>query len=72
MLNGLAELERELIHAGASESRSRAKARSVKMGRPYLNRHRHEEARKAFANGAATQTDLARKVFRSTIPGLDK
>lgn len=72
-LGGIAEFERELIRARTSEGRERAKARGVHMGRPpALTRHQREEARKALADGTATQADLARRfnVSQSTISRL--
>src|ERR1700758_5049611 len=40
VLGGLAEFERDLIHARTSEGRARAKARGVKLGRkPKLTDH---------------------------------
>ena len=45
ILGGLAEFERELIHARTSEGRERAKAQGVKMGRPpKLTPHQIKEA----------------------------
>ena len=45
VLGGLAEFERELIRARTSEGRERAKARGVKMGRPFkLTPHQQREA----------------------------
>ncbi|BDV36737.1 recombinase family protein [Methylocystis iwaonis] len=73
VLGGLAEFERDLIHARTGEGRERAKARGVHMGRPpALTRHQQEEARRALADGSATQADLARRfnVNRSTISRL--
>jgi hypothetical protein len=44
-LDGLAEFERGLIHARASEGRERAKARGVKLGcKPKLTEHQRCEA----------------------------
>jgi DNA invertase Pin-like site-specific DNA recombinase len=73
VLGGLAEFERELIRARTGEGRERANARGIHMGRPpALTRHQREEARKALAEGTATQADLARRfnVNRSTISRL--
>ncbi|WP_036296972.1 recombinase family protein [Methylosinus sp. PW1] len=73
VLGGLAEFERELIRARTGEGRERAKARGVHMGRPpALTRHQREEARKALADGTASQADLARRfnVSQSTISRL--
>jgi len=39
VLSGLAEFERELIRARTGESRARAKARGVKLGRRKLTAH---------------------------------
>ena len=50
VLGGLAEFERELIKARTKEGRDRAKARGVKLGRPFsLTHHQRSEiiARKA-------------------------
>jgi DNA invertase Pin-like site-specific DNA recombinase len=74
VLGGLAEFERDLIRARTGEGRERAKARGVHMGRPpALTRHQQEEARRALAEGSATQADLARRfnVNRSTISRLN-
>ena len=45
VLGGLAKFERDLIRAGTSEGRERAKARGVKLGRkPKLTDHQKPEA----------------------------
>ena len=44
MLGGLAEFERELIHARTSEGRARAKERGQSLGRPHkLTLHQRRE-----------------------------
>jgi DNA invertase Pin-like site-specific DNA recombinase len=44
VLGGLAEFERDLIHARTSEGRERATARGVKIGRPpKLTPHQRRE-----------------------------
>jgi DNA invertase Pin-like site-specific DNA recombinase len=64
-----AEFTRDLIRARTSESRARARARCVKMGRPRaLTRHQRAKTREALANGTATQADLARRFNASRIP----
>lgn len=73
VLGGLAEFERDLIRVRTGESRERAKARGVHIGRPpALTRHQRQEALAALAAGTATQTDLARRfnVSQSTISRL--
>jgi DNA invertase Pin-like site-specific DNA recombinase len=52
---GLAEFEKELIRARASEGRARAKARGVKLGRkPKLTEHQKREAiKRRDRNGEA-------------------
>ena len=73
VLGGLAEFERELIRARTGEGRERAKARGVHMGRPEkLTAHQKQDARKALADGTASQADLARRfnVSQSTISRL--
>jgi DNA invertase Pin-like site-specific DNA recombinase len=73
VLGGLAEFERELIRERTGEGRERAKARGQHMGRrPQLTPHQQAEARKALADGTATQADLARRfaVSQSTISRL--
>lgn len=72
VLAGLAEFERELIRARTSEGRVRAKARGVKLGRPFkLTAHQRKEAKTRKDNGEAL-TDIARSynVSHSTISRL--
>jgi len=72
VLGGLAEFERELIHARTSEGRKRAQAAGVKMGRPSkLDPFQQREARKRLAAGESPRT-VARSygVHRSTIERL--
>jgi DNA invertase Pin-like site-specific DNA recombinase len=72
MLAGLAEFERELIHARTSEGRKRAQANGVKMGRPSkLDPFQKREARKRLAAGESPRT-IGRSygVHRSTIERL--
>jgi DNA invertase Pin-like site-specific DNA recombinase len=72
MLAGLAEFERELIHARTSEGRKRAQAAGVKMGRPpKLTPFQQREARKRLAAGEAPRT-IGRSygVSRMTIERL--
>ena len=60
VLGGLAELERELILARTSDSRSRAMAKGVKFGRPpSLTPHKRREAIQRLTNGEV-QADVAR------------
>ena len=61
------------LGARTGEGRERAKARGQHMGRPpRLTPHQRAEARKALADGAASQADLARRfaVSQSTISRL--
>jgi DNA invertase Pin-like site-specific DNA recombinase len=72
ILAGLAEFERELIHARTSDGRARAKARGVKFGRPTaLTPHQRTEALQRLASGEA-QADVARtfNVSQATISRL--
>ena len=72
MLAGLAEFERELIHARTSEGRRRAQANGVKMGRPSkLSPFQQREARKRLATGESPRA-IGRSygVHRSTIERL--
>jgi DNA invertase Pin-like site-specific DNA recombinase len=72
ILAGLAEFERELIHARTSDGRVRAKARGVKFGRPIaLTPHQRTEALQRLASGEA-QADVARtfNVSQATISRL--
>ena len=60
VLGGLAEFERELIHARTGEGRTRAKARGVKSGRPRkMTPHQRQEALQRLAAGE-TMADVAR------------
>ena len=72
VLGGLAEFERELIHARTGEGRERAKARGVKMGRkPKLTDHQRHEAIKRRDKGEPVR-EIARSyaVSHSTISRL--
>lgn len=72
VLAGLAEFERDLIRARTSEGRERAKARSVKLGRPFkLTTHQRKEARARRDRGEILM-DIARSynVSHSTISRL--
>jgi DNA invertase Pin-like site-specific DNA recombinase len=74
VLGGLAEFERELIRARTGEGRARAKARGVRMGRPFkLNPHQRQEALSRCRNGE-TCADIARtfNVCANTISRLKK
>src|SRR5215472_2051277 len=72
VLGGLAEFERHLILARASEGRTRAQARGVRFGRkPKLTVHQQQEALARRAAGEAL-VDIARSyaVSNSTISRL--
>jgi DNA invertase Pin-like site-specific DNA recombinase len=72
VLGGLAEFERELIHARTGDGRKRARDRGVKFGRPTaLTAHQRSEAIQRLANGEA-QADVARtfNVSQATISRL--
>src|ERR1700694_4678368 len=72
VLGGLAEFERDLIHARTAEGRERAKARGVKMGRPHkLTPHQRQEILRRKENGEAVR-EIARSynVHNSTISRL--
>ncbi|WP_244448597.1 recombinase family protein [Bosea sp. LC85] len=72
MMAGFAEFERSLILARTHEGRARAKARGVKLGRPYcLTPHQRQEARSRKAVGEPVR-DIARSynVSPSTISRL--
>jgi DNA invertase Pin-like site-specific DNA recombinase len=61
ILGGLAEFERELIHARTSEGRERAKAQGVKMGRPpKLTPHQIKEAIRRRDHGDETLAEIGR------------
>ena len=61
ILGGLAEFERELIHARTSEGRERAKAQGVKMGRPpKLTDHQRKEAIRRRDKGDETLAEIGR------------
>jgi DNA invertase Pin-like site-specific DNA recombinase len=61
ILGGLAEFERELIHARTSEGRERAKAQGVKMGRPpKLTPHQRKEAIRRRDSGEETLAEIGR------------
>jgi DNA invertase Pin-like site-specific DNA recombinase len=61
ILGGLAEFERELIHARTSEGRARAKAQGVKMGRPSkLTDHQRKEAIRRREKGEETLAEIGR------------
>jgi DNA invertase Pin-like site-specific DNA recombinase len=61
VLGGLAEFERELIHARTSEGRARAKAQGVKMGRPpKLTPHQNKEAIRRRDKGEETLAEIGR------------
>lgn len=73
VLGGLAEFERELIHARTSDGRERAKARGVKMGRrPKLTLHQRREAIDRRDKGEETLSEIAKSynVSHSTISRL--
>ena len=72
VLGGLAEFERDLIRARTGEGRERAKARGVKMGRPFkLTDHQKREAIERRENGE-TLADIGRSynVSPATISRL--
>jgi DNA invertase Pin-like site-specific DNA recombinase len=73
VLGGLAEFERDLIHARTSEGRERAKARGVKMGRkPKLTNHQKHEAIRRRDELGEPLREIARSynVSHSTISRL--
>ena len=72
VLGGLADVERDLIHARTAEGRNRAKAQGKHMGRPLsLTPAQQKEATRRRAQGA-TLGELARSynVSRATISRL--
>jgi DNA invertase Pin-like site-specific DNA recombinase len=72
VLGGLAEFERDLIRVRTGEGRERAKARGVKMGRPFkLTPHQRQEILRRKENGEAVR-EIARSynVHNSTISRL--
>ncbi len=72
VLGGMAEFERELIHARTSEGRKRAQAAGVKMGRPpKLTPFQQREAKKRLKAGESPRV-IGRSygVSRSTIERL--
>src|ERR1700730_10536597 len=72
VLDGLADVERNLIRTRTAEGRSRAKARGQQMGRkPKLTEEEQKEATRRRAQGA-TLAELARSygVGKSTISRL--
>ena len=72
VLAGLAEFERELIRVRTGEGRDYAKARGVKMGRPFkMTPHQIKEAQRRRDNGEPMR-DIARSynVSHSTISRL--
>lgn len=73
VLGGLAEFERDLIRTRTGEGRERAKARGVKMGRPYkLTPHQQKEAIKRRDRGGESLTEIGRSynVSAATISRL--
>ena len=61
ILGGLAEFERDLIRTRTTEGRERAKAKSVKMGRPSkLTPHQKKEAIKRRDHGDETLAEIGR------------
>ena len=61
ILGGLAEFERELIHARTSEGRKRAKDRGQHMGRPpKLTPHQRAEALRRRDEGEETLAEIGR------------
>jgi DNA invertase Pin-like site-specific DNA recombinase len=72
VLDGLADVERDLIRTRTAEGRTRAKARGQHMGRPpKLTPQQQAEARQRRADGA-TLRELAKSynVVRATISRL--
>jgi DNA invertase Pin-like site-specific DNA recombinase len=73
VLGGLAEFERDLIRARTGEGRERARARGVKMGRPFkLTDHQKREAIRRRDHDGETVREIARSynVSHSTISRL--
>jgi DNA invertase Pin-like site-specific DNA recombinase len=72
VLDGLADVERDLIRTRTTEGRSRAKVRGQHMGRPpKLTPQQQKEARRRQTKGA-TRKELAKSynVGRATISRL--
>ena len=71
VLGGLAESERDLIRARTGESRERAKARGVKMGRkPKLTAHQRQEAIRRRENGEPLR-EIAR-IYNVSHPTISR
>ena len=73
VLGGLAEFERDLIRARTGESRERARARGVRMGRPpKLTPHQQREAIRRRDRGMESLADIGRSynVSAATISRL--
>ena len=73
VLGGLAEFERDLVRARASEERERAKARGVRLGRkPKLTDHQRREAIRRRDVDGETVREIAPSysVSHSTISRL--
>lgn len=72
ILGGLAEFERELIHARTAEGRSRAKARGKSLGRPFkLTPHQQAEAKaRRLAGEGICEIARSYNVSPSTISRL--
>ena len=73
VLGGLAEFERELIHARTGEGRARAVARGQRMGRPpKLTPHQKREAIKRRDEDEESLADIGRSynVSAATISRL--
>ena len=73
VLDGLAEFEKELIHARTTEGRERPKARGIKLGRkPKLTEHQKREAIRRRDRDGEPVREVARSynVSHSTISRL--